>query len=95
MQEDLKEKLIKVFSKYPEIKKVVLFGSRARGDNKINSDVDLCIFGQISHSVLAKIDMYIYELDIPLSFDILCFDELSKKALIENILSEGVELYSE
>ena len=95
MQEDLKEKLIKVFSKYPEIKKVVLFGSRARGDNKINSDVDLCIFGQISHSVLAKIDMDIYELDTPLSFDILCFDELSKKALIENILSEGVELYSE
>ena len=30
MQENLKEKLIKVFSKYPEIEKVVLFGSRAR-----------------------------------------------------------------
>ena len=39
--------------------------------------------------------MDIYELDTPLSFDILCFNELSKKALIENILNEGVELYSE
>jgi len=31
-------------SRYPEIEKVVLYGSRARGDHKPYSDIDLCVF---------------------------------------------------
>ena len=87
--------LCNIFNNYTEIDRVILFGSRARGDNKNTSDVDLCIFGRdVTHLVLAKITMDIYELDTPLSFDILNFNELSKKALIDNILNEGVEIYN-
>lgn len=87
--------LCNIFNNYTEIDRVILFGSRARGDNKNTSDVDLCIFGMdVTHLVLAKVTMDIYELDTPLSFDILNFNELSKKALIDNILNEGVEIYS-
>lgn len=90
----LKKKLIEVFKRYKEVDKVMLFGSRARGDYKINSDVDLCIFGDdVTHSILAKVSMDIYEIDTPLSFDIVQFAELTKKELIENILSEGVIIY--
>lgn len=90
----LEKDLIGIFSKYREIDKVMLFGSRARGDYRSNSDVDLCIFGDdITHLILAKIDMEINELNTPLSFDILAFNELSKQKLIKNILSEGVVIY--
>lgn len=90
----LKGDLIGIFIKYREIDQVMLFGSRARGDYRSNSDVDLCIFGDnISHLILAKINMEINELNTPLSFDILAFNELSKPELIKNILSEGVVIY--
>lgn len=38
--EELKNKILEVTKNYP-VKKITLFGSRARGDNKPDSDVDL------------------------------------------------------
>lgn len=95
LDDKLKFQLQQIFNKYSQIEKVVLFGSRARGDNKYNSDVDLCIFGEeITHLILAKISMDINEVTTPLSFDILSFNEISKKELINNILEEGVIIYN-
>ena len=37
------DKLIDVFSKYPEIKKAQVFGSVARGEDTENSDLDIMI----------------------------------------------------
>ena len=94
IDDKLRKELEQIFVKYKEVDKVVLFGSRARGDYKINSDVDLCIFGNnITHLILSKIYMDIYDLDTPLSFDIVQFAELRNKELINNILSEGVTIY--
>jgi predicted nucleotidyltransferase len=90
----LKTQLEIIFSKYPQVEKVLLFGSRARGDNKYNSDIDLCIFGEeLSHLTLAKITFDIEDLDTCLMFDILAFNELNKEDLIKNILNEGVVIY--
>jgi len=95
IDEKLTIKLKTIFSKYREIEKVILFGSRARGDNKYNSDVDICIVGgKMTHLTLAKINMDISEINTPLSFDILSFNELNKEELINNILNEGVVIYS-
>ena len=95
LEDKLKNELQTIFSKYKEIEKVLLFGSRARGDNKYNSDVDLCLFGKnITHLVQAKISMDVDEINTPLSFDILNFNELTKQDLIDNIINEGVEVYS-
>ncbi len=94
MDDKLKFQLVLIFNKYPDVEKVVLFGSRARGDYKYNSDIDLCIFGEkLNHLTLAKINMDISELNTPLNFDILAFNELNKKELINNILKEGVVVY--
>ncbi|BAH06870.1 nucleotidyltransferase family protein [Clostridium kluyveri] len=96
IDDKLKTELEVIFSRYTEVKKVLLFGSRARGDNRHNSDIDLCIFGEgVTHLILAKINMDINELDTCLSFDILSINELSKEELIKNILKEGVIIYNE
>lgn len=96
IDDKLKIELETIFSKYAEVKKVILFGSRARGDNRYNSDIDLCIFGEgITHLILAKINMDVNELNTCLSFDVLSINELSKKELIDNILKEGVVIYNE
>lgn len=96
IDDKLKNELEAIFSRYTEVEKVLLFGSRARGDNKYNSDIDLCIFGEgVTHLTLAKINMDINELNTCLSFDILSINELIKEELIENILKEGVVIYNE
>lgn len=96
IDDKLKSELEVIFKKYVEIEKVLLFGSRARGNNRYNSDVDLCIFGKnITNLILAKISMDVNELDTCLSFDILLMNELSKDGLINNILKEGIVIYNE
>lgn len=95
IDEKLKLELQKIFNKYEEIEKVLLFGSRARKDNSYNSDVDICLFGEkITHLIQAKVSMDIEEINTPLSFDILNFNELVKKELIDNILNEGILIYN-
>lgn len=94
INEILLKDLQNIFNKYDEVDNVVLFGSRARGDNKVNSDIDLCLFGErLTHLTFSKISMDIEELNTPLSFDILNFNELNKKELVKNILTEGIEIY--
>ena len=87
IEEKLRLELESIFKKYKEIEQVILFGSRARQDNKYNSDIDLCLFGEkITHLIQAKVNT-------PLSFDILNFNELTKEKLIENIKNEGIIIY--
>ena len=94
IDEKLVAQLKTIFNNYKEVEKVILFGSRARGDNKYNSDIDICIFGKgFTHLMLAKINMDISEINTPLSFDILSFNELNKEELIHNILKEGAVIY--
>ena len=95
MEEKLKLELQSIFKKYKEIEKVILFGSRARQDNNYNSDIDLCLFGEkITHLTHAKVTMDIEEINTPLSFDILNFNELTKENLIKNIKNEGIVIYN-
>ena len=44
LEKEIVEEIYEISKKYPEIEKVVLFGSRARGDNASRSDIDLAIY---------------------------------------------------
>ena len=79
----LKEKIVEVVKQYP-VTKVSLFGSRARGDNKYDSDVDLiCEFTTPSISLLTlaglKIDL---EEKLGLSVDVI-HGPLKKDSIIK------------
>ncbi|WP_460288196.1 nucleotidyltransferase domain-containing protein [Clostridium sp. CTA-7] len=52
------ENLIYYFKSNVDIEKVILFGSRAKGTENINSDIDLCIsyMGKSKGSIVEKID---------------------------------------
>lgn len=80
--------------KYPEITKVLLFGSRARGDNQKRSDYDLAVFTQEQPlrqylSFCNDID----EIDTLYKFDLVLVDEHTNKKLLQNILKDGVVIY--
>ena len=72
------------------IQKVILFGSRARGDFKRTSDIDLAVKGG---------DFTRFSIDVNedtstlLKFDIINLDEQIQEELIESIQKEGRVLY--
>lgn len=69
-----------------------LFGSRARGNYKNNSDIDLAIFENVEKKDEFKIRNEIDLLDIVYMVDLVFVDENTKKELLESIEKEGVEL---
>ncbi len=95
IKDEIKNKICSVFSKYSEIEKVILYGSRAKGDFKICSDIDLVLLGnELSLSLLYKILDDIDNLLLPYSFDISIFDKISNKNLLEHINRVGKIFYS-
>ncbi|MBB6450053.1 hypothetical protein HNR44_002031 [Geomicrobium halophilum] len=78
------------------IEKIVLFGSRARGDYHKSSDIDLAIFTiNSSHSQQNLMEQSIYELPTPLKIDVVFISRLSKEKMISNILKESVVIYEQ
>lgn len=71
--------------------RLVLFGSRARGDNGPGSDIDLAVYGMPQKergSFWAEVE----ELPTLLKFDILHMDSVENTTLRVNIEKEGVDL---
>ena len=74
-------------------KRLVLFGSRARGDNRYNSDIDLAVYG-MPECNRANFWLDCEELPTLLKFDIVHITEGMNPDFIANIKRDGVELYA-
>lgn len=76
------------------INKVVLFGSRARGDGNSKSDFDIAVFGSLTKDDKAILESR-FKFDAPTlqKIDIIFFDTCKSTKLKENILKDGIILY--
>jgi predicted nucleotidyltransferase len=83
-----------VFSAHPAIEQVLLFGSRARGNYKNGSDIDLALTGQIDFSELARIAWELDDLLLPWEIDLLQYDSIRNPDLREHIDRVGQIFYS-
>lgn len=88
--------IVEIIKQYEEVTKAVIFGSRARGDYKKASDIDIALFGDnLTSTINTKIFYQIDDLYMPYKVDLINFNALSKENKIrENILKEGVEIYA-
>lgn len=98
MKYGLSEKTIKqiqaVFSKFPQVQKAVLFGSRAKGNYKRGSDIDLTLHGKdLSLSMLYKIENSLDDLLLPYKIDLSIFDQISNPDFIDHIERVGIVFY--
>ena len=79
-----------IFRRCPEIKKIVLFGSRAKNTFKPMSDVDIVLYGEkINQSVIASLQSNFEDSQIPYFFDIIDYKAISSKELKEHIRQYG------
>ncbi|WP_312647446.1 nucleotidyltransferase domain-containing protein [Aminipila sp.] len=83
------------FLKYKQIEKGIVFGSRAMGNYKKGSDVDIALVGEnISHKIITQILNALEETVMPYEFDLLIFNSIKNKELIRHIEEFGIEIYS-
>jgi len=71
--------------------KIVLFGSRARGDHRENSDIDIAVFGMPTENQALFWDS-VNELPTLLEFDIVFLSPKTDEKLVRNIKKDGVIL---
>lgn len=92
ISDDVLEQIIQVFKKYESIKRVYLFGSRARGNYTNTSDIDLAI--DCSQTIKLKLLRNLDELRCILKFDVIEINNIENKKLINNIKKDGILIYS-
>ena len=92
-KEDIK-KIQNVFRTFPQVKQVVLYGSRAKGNYKPGSDIDLTLKGDsFDLETLNRISAKLEELNTPYTFDISIYDQIKTPELIEHIDRVGKVFY--
>lgn len=88
------EKLSEVFRKHPTVEKAILYGSRAIGNFKPFSDVDITLLGEgISGSEFNRLFLDIDDLMLPYNVDLSLFSSLSNSRLREHIDRVGIVIY--
>lgn len=75
----------KLLSEYPQIKGVKIFGSRAKGNYKPSSDIDLALYGNIDDKLLRHIAFELDELPTPYQFDVLSYADIDNEKLKASI----------
>jgi uncharacterized protein len=94
LQRDLDE-ILQAFVRFPEIEEAILFGSRAKGNYKPGSDVDLAIKGaKIDHQCVATLSSLLNEETLlPYYFDIVHYENITEIELRQHIDRVGKVLY--
>lgn len=82
-----------VFRRHPEVANAVLYGSRAKGTHRPESDVDLAVQGDVSALRAESIATELDELPLPYRFDVLVYGDVLSAALRDSIRRNGVRVY--
>ena len=94
LKESTIDRINAVFSQYPDIEKVVLYGSCAKGNYREGSDIDLTLMGDaLSHTQLNRIETQMDDLLLPYTIDLSLFESIDNANLIDHIRRVGVVFY--
>ncbi len=85
----------KAISQFNEIEKVIIFGSRAIGNYKKGSDIDLAIIGKrVTRKTILRLNEDLNEVyPLPYFFDIVHYNSLSNEELKSHIDTQGKLIY--
>jgi predicted nucleotidyltransferase len=87
------KEMLAIFQKYKTIEKVIIYGSRAKGNYKEGSDIDLTLFGDLNYDLIIKLKQEFEESTIPYLVDISIYKDLQSETLKEHIDRVGKIFY--
>ncbi len=88
------EEIQDVFRRYIEVEKVLIFGSRAKGNYRAGSDIDLAVIGNnIDYRLILKIGCEIDSLELLYGIDLLDYQSKKNTPIGEHIDRVGQIFY--
>lgn len=91
LEQKIVDEIVSICHKYEYISKVILFGSRARGDNSIKSDIDLAVY--CDNSIADFIEDVEMNTTTLLEFDFSDMKDIHDELFIDQVKKEGVVIY--
>ncbi len=94
LSDDEVSRIHQVLRKLPKLTKVLIYGSRAKGNFKPSSDIDLTLIGEnLSFSDLAHLDTELDDLLLPYTFDLSIYLDIENPDLKDHIDRVGKVFY--
>jgi len=94
LPDELIEKITSILHAYPEVEKAIIYGSRAKGNFREGSDIDMVIQGKkLTNEIRNQIFWEIDELNSPYSLDLTLYHQINSSELIQHIDRVGKLLY--
>ena len=95
LKDEYTREFLRIVGKFDNVEKVVLFGSRAMGNYKRASDVDIALYGKDVNAALACSVKYEIEEGtvIPYFFDVVAYPIIKNEKFKEHIDTKGVTLW--
>lgn len=94
LEKETIEKIIGIFAQYGAVQEAIIYGSRAKGNYKPGSDIDLTLKGDdLNLKILNQISLSLDELLLPYTFDLSIYHHIQQTDLIDHILRVGEVFY--
>jgi predicted nucleotidyltransferase len=74
------------------VEQAVLYGSRAKGNYKEGSDIDLTVKGNLTYNDLVKMSVNLDDLNLPWEIDISLYSQIKNKDLLDHIDRVGIAI---
>lgn len=86
--------IVEILQRHPDVEEALVYGSRAMGNYKPGSDIDIVLKGKLKPETANEITVELNErLPLPYKFDVIAYSAISHKPLIEHIDRYGKVLY--
>lgn len=83
-----------VFERCPAVEIAILYGSRAKGNYRVGSDIDLVLEGEkLNLTTLQKIEDELDELMLPYKMDVSLLKHIQNPELLDHIKRVGKRFY--
>jgi type I restriction enzyme, S subunit len=94
LDENILEKITQVFEANSKVDKALMFGSRAKGNWRPDSDIDIAIMGKgITLDDILKMSVAFESNGLSYKIDLLDYNNIKEKALVEHIDRVGIAFY--
>ena len=95
LSDNIIEKIQQVLTTNSKVDKAYIFGSRAKGNYREASDIDMAIKGQnLNYNDVLSLGVKLDEMELPYKIDLLNYHTIKEPALKEHIDRVGIEFYS-
>lgn len=94
LSQEVVARLRGVFARETDVRRVLIYGSRAKGNDRPGSDIDLALEDEgLSHADLLRIETAIDDLNLPYKIDLCLYRQIENPDLLDHIRRVGVVFF--